>query len=99
MLTTDSMYSNFWCGMTSSYYYKRTEEYEQILNRKKIGCFSVPMVHSAMLVDLRIENSDLLTFSPNNIVGYDGPVDDIITFAVGANKSGNFYVLLREFLV
>lgn len=90
MLTTDSMYSNFWCGMTSSYYYKRTEEYEQILNRKNIGCFSVPMVHSAMLVDLRIENSDLLTFSPNNIAGYDGPVDDIIIFAVGANKSGNF---------
>lgn len=88
MLMSDTMYSNFWCGMTSSYYYIRTDEYPELLNRKKIGCFAVPMVHSATLIDLRAEISDLLTFDPENIKNYTGPIDDIIAFAIGANKSG-----------
>lgn len=75
--------------MTPSYYYKRTDEYEEILNRKKTGCFPVPMIHSAVLVDLRTQDSDLLTFSPSKIAEYDGPTDDIIAFAIGANKTGN----------
>ncbi|XP_065200930.1 glycosyltransferase 25 family member [Planococcus citri] len=88
MLSTDSMYSNFWCGMTSSFYYKRTEDYEKILNRDKIGCFEVPMIHSAVLVDLRVSRTDTLTYSPSKITNYDGPKDDIIAFAIAANRSG-----------
>ena len=34
-------FSNFWAGMTDSYYYARAEEYRQILDRKKIGVHSV----------------------------------------------------------
>lgn len=95
MLLSTTMYSNFWCGMTSSFYYERTEEYPEILNRKKIGCFAVPMVHSAVLIDLRKEASDLLTFEPNNH-DYTGPIDDIITFAVLANKSGENLIFIKR---
>lgn len=87
MLLSDTMYSNFWCGMTSNYYYKRTEDYEKILNRENIGCFRVPMVHSAVLINLRSPHSDVLTYSPSKVDEYSGPIDDIIIFAVGANKS------------
>ena len=53
-----------------------------MFNRKKVGCHEVPMVHTAVLVDLRQEESDLLTFLPDNIADYPGPSDDIIVFAL-----------------
>jgi collagen beta-1,O-galactosyltransferase len=46
--------------------------FRQILNRKKLGCFPVPMVHSCVLVDLRRQESDLLTYLPDNIPDYPG---------------------------
>ncbi|CAL7944133.1 unnamed protein product [Xylocopa violacea] len=88
LLKSDGMYSNFWAGMTDDYYYLRTERYEPILYREEKGCFDVPMIHSAVLINLRRHISDLLTYNPKNLNGYDGPIDDIITFAVGAKKSG-----------
>ncbi|XP_055705796.1 glycosyltransferase 25 family member [Phlebotomus papatasi] len=98
MLTSDGLYSNYWCGMSEDFYYERTEEYKKILNRENVGVFSVPMVHSAVLVDLNHPESDLLTFdkdvlnfhleSLNSQHTYNGPVDDIIIFAMSANYSG-----------
>ena len=88
MLASDGMYSNFWCGMTQDYYYRRTDEYQPIYYREQTGCFNVPMVHSSVLMDLRKTLSNKLTFIPTKIHGYAGPHDDIITFAVGANTSG-----------
>lgn len=98
MLTSDGLYSNYWCGMSEDFYYERTEEYKKILNRENVGVFSVPMVHSAVLVDLNHPESDLLTFdkdilnfhleSLNYQHTYNGPVDDIIIFAMSANYSG-----------
>lgn len=76
--------------MTDKFYYKRTEEYMDVLNKKNVGCFSVPMIHSAVLINLRKFSSDKLTYNPKKIENYDGPVDDIIAFAVSANKSGNY---------
>ncbi|BES98199.1 glycosyltransferase 25 family [Nesidiocoris tenuis] len=87
-LRSDGLYSNFWCGMSSEYYYMRTEEYGPILNRKKRGCFTVPMVHSSVLINLRSAASDGLTYDPQALKGYQGPFDDIITFARSANMSG-----------
>lgn len=87
MLKTDGLYSNFWSGMTEDYYYQRTEDYKPILEREKEGCFEVPMVHSCVLIDLRRVHSDLLTYDPDKIPYYDGPIDDIIAFAVSANRS------------
>ncbi|XP_058805518.1 glycosyltransferase 25 family member [Phymastichus coffea] len=88
LLKSDGLYSNFWAGMSSDFYYKRTDDYEPILTREKIGCFSVPMVHSAVLIDLKRTVSDSLTYDSENLSLYNGPRDDIITFALGANISG-----------
>ncbi|XP_031840465.1 glycosyltransferase 25 family member isoform X2 [Nomia melanderi] len=88
LLKSDGMYSNFWAGMNSNYYYLRTDKYNRILFRTETGCFDVPMLHSAVLINLRKRASDLLTYDPHNLDWYDGPTDDIISFAVGANKSG-----------
>ncbi|XP_011877481.1 PREDICTED: glycosyltransferase 25 family member isoform X1 [Vollenhovia emeryi] len=87
LLRSDGMYSNFWAGMTAEHYYLRTELYEPILFREKTGCHAVPMIHSAVLVDLRRLYSDRLSYKAEKLTRYDGPVDDIITFAIGANKS------------
>lgn len=87
MLKSDGLYSNFWYGMTEDYYYLRTDDYKQVLELEKMGCFNVPMIHSCVLVDLRRRESDLLTYNPQNVENYDGPHDDIITFALSANKS------------
>ena len=65
MLPSTGLYSNFWGGMTNTYYYLRTEEYRQILDRKVVGVHPVPMVHSALLIHLRIQESDLLAYSPD----------------------------------
>ena len=86
VLSSVGLYSNFWGGMTEDYYYERTENYEKILNRKKdfVGCHSIPMVHSSVLVNLRRKDSAKLTYLPDKVADYDGPFDDIITFAVSA---------------
>jgi len=89
MLPSTGLYSNFWAGMTDSYYYARTEEYRQILDRKKIGVHSVPMVHSCLLANLRLEESDLLAYSPSKVKEYPGPVDDMIVFALSATLNNN----------
>lgn len=88
LLKSDGLYSNFWAGMTDDYYYLRTDKYEPILYREERGCFDVPMIHSAILIDLRKYASDRLTYKPRNLDQYTGPTDDIITFAIGAQKSG-----------
>lgn len=84
MLETQSMYSNYWCGMGDDFYYKRTEAYKPIRNREELGCHRVILVHSCFLVDLRQSESLLLTFEPERINGYNGPTDDIITLAISA---------------
>lgn len=87
MLRSSGLYSNFWLGMTDEYYYLRTDDYKPVVNREKLGCFDTKMVHTCVLVDLRKIESDRLTYVPENIDEYDGPRDDIITFAIAANKS------------
>ncbi|KAF3420606.1 hypothetical protein E2986_03100 [Frieseomelitta varia] len=89
LLKSDGLYSNFWAGMTDDFYYLRTEKYEPILFREVKGCFNVPMIHSAVLIDLRKHTSNNLTYDPKNLNQYNGPTDDIITFAVSANNSAD----------
>ena len=88
MLKSNGMYSNFWCGMTADFYYLRTNDYKPILKGERSGCFHVPMIHSAVLINLKRLESDKLSFVTSNIMGYKGPTDDIIAFALSANKSG-----------
>ena len=42
------------------------------------------MVHKAVLIDQRQEESDLVTFLPDNIADYPGPRDDILVFVLSA---------------
>lgn len=83
MLASGGMYSNFWGGMQEDYYYVRTDDYKEILDRKKTGCFAVPMIHSCYLLDLN--RRILPTFDK---VDDKVPDDDIILFATNA-KSKN----------
>ncbi|CAB3226126.1 unnamed protein product [Arctia plantaginis] len=96
MLISDGLYSNFWCGMTEKFYYKRTDDYKPIQSREKVGCFSVPMVHTAVLINMKTLASDLLTYDPKKIPGYNGPQDDIIAFAVNAKENGMELMICNE---
>lgn len=105
LLFSEGLYSNFWCGMTPDYYYMRTDEYKEIYNVRKLGIFQVPMIHSAVLINLKYLGSKYLTFDRDSLrklqevnldnmssLGeqcrlYDGPLDDIIVFAISANCS------------
>jgi len=93
MLKSDGLYSNFWCGMTDNYYYKRTSDYAPIVERKTKGCYQVPMIHSSVLIDLRFQITNYLTFNHSLLPNYKGPVDDIIIFAMSANFSGKLLVV------
>ena len=79
--------------MSSDYYYKRTDDYKKIRNYEMVGEYSVPMVHSAVLIDLKRISSDLLTFNKTKLnsyhdgKSYNGPIDDIIIFAISAKFS------------
>lgn len=87
MLKSQGLYSNFWHGWTEDYYYLRTDDYKPILYREKTGCFAVRMVHSCVLINLNHVDSDYLTYVPEKVPNFDGPRDDIITFAISANRS------------
>lgn len=96
MLVSDGLYSNFWGGMTPEYYYQRTDSYKSIYNFDQPGQYDVPMVHSAVLINLKDKRTDTLTFN-KTIMGERFalsdvdlsliPVDDIIIFALSANYS------------
>ncbi|XP_031418543.1 procollagen galactosyltransferase 1 [Clupea harengus] len=80
MLESRAAYSNFWCGMTSQGYYKRTPAYMPMRRQERRGCFAVPMVHSTFLIDLRKEASRQLAFYPPH-PDYSWAFDDVIVFA------------------
>ena len=82
MLTSVGLYSNFWAGMTDTYYYQRTDQYKPILERKKVGCWAVPMVHSSLLINLNKKDSQKLSFHRKSDFY---PEDDIISFALSAS--------------
>ncbi|KAG9337839.1 hypothetical protein JZ751_027490 [Albula glossodonta] len=86
MLDSRAAYSNFWCGMTSQGYYKRTPAYMPMRKQLRKGCFAVPMVHSTFLVDLRKEASRQLAFHPPH-PDYTWAFDDIIVFAYSARMA------------
>ncbi|XP_062136533.1 glycosyltransferase 25 family member [Drosophila sulfurigaster albostrigata] len=98
MLHSEGLYSNFWCGMTEDYYYQRTDEYKEIYHSRKVGVYEVPVVHTAVLIDMNYAGARYLTFDREKLQQmqqeseqqpvYNGPVDDIIVFAISANSSG-----------
>ena len=78
-------------------YYKRTAEYLPILRRHVDVCQPVAMVHSAVLINLQHQGSELLRYHPPP-PGYDGPHDDIIIFAHSAKYHRvPMHILNRDF--
>ncbi|XP_073705594.1 procollagen galactosyltransferase 1 [Garra rufa] len=86
MMESRAAYSNFWCGMSSQGYYKRTPAYIPMRKQVRKGCFAVPMVHSTFLIDLRKEASRALAFHPPH-PDYTWAFDDIIVFAFSARMA------------
>ncbi|EGW08696.1 Glycosyltransferase 25 family member 2 [Cricetulus griseus] len=77
-------------------FYKRTPDYLQIREWKRIGCFPVPMVHSTFLIDLRKEASNNLAFYPPH-QDYTWTFDDIIVFAFSSRQAGiQMYLCNKE---
>uniref|UniRef100_A0A672ZY49 procollagen galactosyltransferase n=1 Tax=Sphaeramia orbicularis TaxID=375764 RepID=A0A672ZY49_9TELE len=96
MLESRAAYSNFWCGMTSQGYYKRTPAYLPMRKQVRKGCFAVPMVHSTFLIDLRKEASRQLAFHPPH-PEYSWAFDDIIVFAYSARMADvQMFICNRE---
>uniref|UniRef100_A0A4W4GDV5 Glycosyl transferase family 25 domain-containing protein n=1 Tax=Electrophorus electricus TaxID=8005 RepID=A0A4W4GDV5_ELEEL len=87
MLESQFLYSNFWCGITPQGYYKRTPDYQPIREWKRLGCFSVPMIHSTFLLDLRRSSTRELAFYPPH-PDYSWAFDDIMVFAFSAHQAG-----------
>lgn len=50
MLKPDSVFSNFWGAVSESGWYKRSEDYLDIVERKKIGIFEVPFINGNILI-------------------------------------------------
>nr|XP_054770251.1 procollagen galactosyltransferase 2-like [Lytechinus pictus] len=92
MLQSTTYYSNFWGGVTSKGFYKRTKEYVKIVKRNVTGCFKVPMVHSTYLINLNHDATDQLTYRPLRDFLQD--LDDMLTFAHSARKAGKKSIML-----
>ncbi|KRX26082.1 Cullin-1, partial [Trichinella nelsoni] len=89
MLTSVGAYSNFWASTTDTGYYKRTDDYDRLLTRQSVGCFAVPMVNSAVLIDLRWQATDKLALEPDRLVEpYNGPLDDMLLLAASVRQAG-----------
>ncbi len=69
-------------------YYKRTPDYIPILQGTLMGCTPVPVVHSALLIDLRWSGSELLQHWPA-LDGFTGPLDEVTLLAHSAKVAGN----------
>lgn len=78
--------------MRPNFYYKRTDEYMAIKKREKSGEFPVPLINTAILINLNVKNSKYLTHNKSTLIQnklrnsktYDGPIDDQIVFAMSA---------------
>ena len=78
-------------------YYKRSPEYIPTVHRKRVGCFKMPVVHSAVLIDLKMEGTNNLLYWPQPD-GFTGPVDDVVQFAFSAKKEGQLEHAMDNFL-
>nr|XP_060613147.1 probable inactive glycosyltransferase 25 family member 3 [Anolis sagrei ordinatus] len=95
MLESQTYYSNFWCGITPQGYYRRTADYFPTKNRQRIGCFPVPMVYAAFLIDLQKDDTAALAFHPPH-PRYTWPLDDIMVFAFSVRAAGAQMYLCNE---
>ena len=87
LFETEKAFSNYWADMTPGGYYKRHPIYLDIFERRIVGTFDVPMVHSTLLIDLRDKRVQHLQYYPIP-EGYYGETDDVLVFAWSAKRAG-----------
>lgn len=84
----NSLYSNFWGDVSNKGYYKRSINYFDILDRKKIGVFNVPYISSCLLLDkVYIDNK----WTSTNLFN-----DKDIELCYQIRKSNNFMHLINK---
>ncbi|RXG53863.1 Glycosyltransferase 25 family member [Armadillidium vulgare] len=98
LLKSTKLFSNFWGGMKSNYYYERTQEYMDIVLDKKRGVFSVPLVSGSVLINLNHPNSKNLSFQRQKLILHPNSPDvDIINFSLTAKENNiQLYVINRH---
>lgn len=95
-VTNKGGYSNWWGRTTpDGFHYSHSPELEKLYERKETGLFKVAVVHSTFLIDLRTEESRLLSFKPPD--QYFGPLDDVVIFNHNARSLGVDIWLSNEF--
>lgn len=81
-------YANFWHEMNSDFYFEGTDAYDEIFHLEKKGCFDVALVHSCVLLDLKNQTVDEITFDPRDLKHERVPFDDTVTFSLSAYLAG-----------
>lgn len=54
----DRLFSNFWGALSSNGYYSRSDDYVEIVERRRIGLWNVPFINSVFF----IRNSKVLFY-------------------------------------
>lgn len=65
------VFSNFWGDIDLNNFYKRSEDYLDIVNYKKIGCWNVPYVSQCFLMKKEHFNEELFTKNIDKGDGWD----------------------------
>lgn len=85
--TPPTMHGPLTVSLASQGYYRRTADYFPTKNRQRVGCFALPMVYAAFLIDLQKDDTAKLAFHPPH-ANYTWPFDDIIVFAYSCQSVG-----------
>lgn len=88
IIRPNSIFSNFWGDVTNKGYYKRSQNYLDIVERKTIGVFNVPYISSCLLLDkLYIDDK----WTSSNLFE-----DKDIELCYQIRKSNNFMHLINK---
>ena len=86
-------WSNFWGDLDQKGYYKRSEDYFNLLNRERLGCWNVPYVTGVYLIKRHVLiNNDLL--EKNNSIDLDMRIchnlreKNILMYMINNNEYG-----------
>ncbi|KAI6655526.1 Procollagen galactosyltransferase 1-like [Oopsacas minuta] len=86
----EKLFSNFWGSLSDKGYYKRSENYVDILMRDNIGRFRVPIIHSSVLLDLRDTRTRKLRYwpPPPHFHEFYSRIEDTLIMLVCAAQQG-----------
>lgn len=86
----DSLFSNFWGDIDTDYFYKRSDDYIDLTNRQKQGCWNVPYIWHALLIHKAHFKSDMFTTNTDKGDGID------MAFCYNIRKNNCFMWMLNN---